>query len=760
MSAPATRVNDVLPDNSAPAAVRRRRVRHIKDIVAKHGIGVGGVSVIIAVVLIFFYLLYVVIPMFVPATIEEMNAYEVPGDSQAKTLLLASEEQAEMGARVQDDGSVTFFDIATGEIRARFALPVPAGVSVTSHAPGSPGSEFFAVGLSDGTVVVAQHTYRLSYPNNRRVITPGVAYPLGESPLVLDPAGSPITTLALTNIGSGGPALAAGTASGKLLFAQAEVTESLIGGVSVDVSTRELPALAAEVTHLAVTANQRWVFAVDATGRLSLIATEGPDGPARIHTETIVEAGETITAARMLLGDVSLLVGTSRGRVSQWFTVRDEEEKFRLGKIREFEIGDAPVVGILPEDRRKVFGVIDQAGHLGLYHTTSERRALRTKVSDTEPLSIAIAPRGNRMLLKDVEGRMHVWDVHNKHPDISFGALWGSVWYEGYNEPRFIWQSTGGSQDFESKYSFVPLTFGTLKAAFYAMLIAVPLAIMGAIYTAYFMRPEMRQLVKPTIEIMEALPTVILGFLAGLWLAPTIEKHLPGTFALLLLMPIGIILFAYLWHRLPKQWKSRVPDGWEAALIIPTVILVGWFSFAISDQLEAVLFAGDMRRWLTDDLGIGYDQRNALIVGLAMGFAVIPTIFSITEDAIFGVPKHLSFGSLALGATPWQSLVRVVLPSASPGIFSAVMIGFGRAVGETMIVLMATGNTPVLTANIFEGMRTLSANIAVEMPESAVGSTHFRLLFLSGLVLFLFTFMLNTVAELVRQRLRKKYASL
>jgi phosphate transport system permease protein len=147
-------------------------------------------------------------------------------------------------------------------------------------------------------------------------------------------------------------------------------------------------------------------------------------------------------------------------------------------------------------------------------------------------------------------------------------------------------------------------------------------------------------------------------------------------------------------------------------------------------------------------------------VGIAMGFAVIPTIFSIAEDAIFSVPKHLTNGSLALGATPWQTLVRVVLLTASPGIFSGIMMGVGRAVGETMIVLMATGNTPVMDLSVFQGMRTLSANIAVEMPESEVDSTHYRVLFLAALVLFVFTFLFNTGAEIIRQRLRGKYSSL
>jgi phosphate transport system permease protein len=157
---------------------------------------------------------------------------------------------------------------------------------------------------------------------------------------------------------------------------------------------------------------------------------------------------------------------------------------------------------------------------------------------------------------------------------------------------------------------------------------------------------------------------------------------------------------------------------------------------------------------------VTYDQRNSIVVGFAMGFAVIPIIFTISEDALSGVPDHLKAGSLALGATRWQTAVRVVLPTASPAIFSAAMIGFGRAVGETMIVLMATGNTAILDMSPFLGMRTLSANIAVELPEAPHLGTLYRVLFVAGFLLFLFTFAINTVAEIVRQRLRKKYSSI
>ena len=143
-----------------------------------------------------------------------------------------------------------------------------------------------------------------------------------------------------------------------------------------------------------------------------------------------------------------------------------------------------------------------------------------------------------------------------------------------------------------------------------------------------------------------------------------------------------------------------------------------------------------------------------------MGFAVIPLIFTIAEDSLAGVPQHLRAGSLALGATRWQTAIRVVVPTASPGIFSAVMIGFGRAVGETMIVLMATGNTPVMDGSIFSGFRALSANIAVELPEAPEGGTLFRVLFLAALLLFAMTFAVNTAAEVVRLRLRRKYRAL
>ncbi len=179
---------------------------------------------------------------------------------------------------------------------------------------------------------------------------------------------------------------------------------------------------------------------------------------------------------------------------------------------------------------------------------------------------------------------------------MSLRSLWQEVWYESYPKPDYIWQSSSANSDFEPKYSLTPLVFGTLKAAFYAMLVAMPLALMGAIYTAYFMTPRMRQYVKPSIELMGALPTVILGFLAGLWLAPIIEEYLAGLFALFMMVPVAVMLFAYAWQYLPKTIQQKIPEGWEAAILIPVILLSSWFAISVSVPLEAVIISWHVTR--------------------------------------------------------------------------------------------------------------------------------------------------------------------
>lgn len=749
----ATPLSQISPRTQA----RRRSWRMFKDGVARYGVRIGGFGVIVAILLIFFYLLYVVFPLLKPASAERVADYRL--DAAGQTLHLALEEQTEIGVRYDDSGTVRFFATADGRTLQEHRLPVPEDASITEVADGGKGLSTVSLGLSNGSVLITRDTYAVTFPNNRRVITPALEYPLGPAPLPVDPRGRALERVSVQP-GDERTTIAALTEDQRLLLLMVVKETSFLDETeTLKRYEHDLPNTAGQVRRLVVDPDQRALYVATDTGVLAYYDISDPEAPRLVQQLGVVPPGTTLTGMRLLAGGISLLVASSDGQISQWFPVRNAANQPMLQRIRSFSMG-APVTAMAPEHARKGFLAANNAGELGIFHTTAEKQVLRMPVSDRALQVLAVAPRANAFLAEDAAGRVHFWRVDNEHPEVSWSSLWGKVWYESYPQPEYIWQSSSASNDFEPKFSLTPLAFGTLKAAFYAMLFAVPLSIMGAIYAAYFMAPAMRKIVKPTIEIMGALPTVILGFLAGLWLAPVMEANLPGLFALLLLLPFGTLLFAWLWKLLPEALRHRVPEGWEAMLLIPVLLGFGWLAFTFSPALEELLFAGDMRGWMRDEVGIGFDQRNALVVGVAMGFAVIPNIFSIAEDAIFSVPRQLTNGSLALGATPWQTLVRVVLLTASPGIFSAVMIGFGRAVGETMIVLMATGNTPVMDLSMFQGMRTLSANIAVEMPESELGSTHYRVLFLAALVLFMFTFFFNTLAELVRQRLRGKYASL
>lgn len=368
------------------------------------------------------------------------------------------------------------------------------------------------------------------------------------------------------------------------------------------------------------------------------------------------------------------------------------------------------------------------------------------------------------------------------------------------------------------------------------MLFAVPIALLAALYTSEFLDKRLRAPLKSMTEMMASLPSVVLGFLAAVVIAPLVQERLTAVLLSFATIPAALLLGAHLWQLAPVGWTLR-SSGVPRFLAIASMLPVGiGAAIALGPPIESALFAGDIQRWLDRQAGnsiggwmilllplcvlllvlissrlvgpwlrrassgwsrarcarfallkfvlgaIGalllafgvaslldalwldprghvldtYVQRNALVVGFIMGFAIIPIIYTLAEDALSSVPSHLRLASLGAGATSWQTAMRIVVPTAMSGLFSAVMIGLGRAVGETMIVLMATGNTPLISWNVFNGFRTLSANIAVELPEAVANSTHYRTLFLAALCLFAMTFAFNTLAEVVRQHFRKK----
>ena len=751
-------MNSAIPiSDNATSIDKAMRRRMLFDRFFQQAMTAGGIGVIIAVSAIFFYLASVVIPMFVPPTVESQAQFAAPGMQGQDTVGISGEEQREIGVRLGAQGDITFFNYTTGESVSQLSVKLPADTKVTAFDMGERSTYSLGYGLSNGGVLLAKQGFKVTYPEGKRQITPEVTYPLGEAAIPVDPQGLPISLLSVQQSETGST-IAALTMDGRLLVSAVTITTNLMTGeAKSDVQQATIANPPANIRRLVVESKQDGLYILHGDRSISRYNIADKSAPQLVETLDVVPPGQRVTALTMLSGGFSLIVGSDKGALAQWFMVRQDGNNFKLTRIREFEPMASEVTVLAPEFNRKGFVAGDKTGHIGSYFATSNRLLFNKSISDKAITAVGIPPRGNGYMAQDADGRFHTAKVHNEYPEVSFSSLWQKVWYESYESPEYIWQSSAANSDFEPKFSLAPLTYGTIKAATYAMVVAVPLAILGAIFTAYFMTPKMRTTVKPTIEVMAALPTVVIGFLAGLWLAPLVENNLAGVLMSLVLMPFGILVASYVWHLLPNAFKARVGDGWEAAILLPVVALLIWFFFQLGHPIEAAFFDGDMPNWLSNTLGIKYEQRNSLVVGIAMGFAVTPTIFSIAEDAIFSVPKTLTSGSLALGATPWQTMMGVVLLTASPGIFSAVMIGLGRAVGETMIVLMATGNTAVMDFSMFSGFRTLSANIGVEMPEAGVGETHYRLLFLAALVLFAFTFVVNTAAEIVRQRLREKY---
>lgn len=231
------------------------------------------------------------------------------------------------------------------------------------------------------------------------------------------------------------------------------------------------------------------------------------------------------------------------------------------------------------------------------------------------------------------------------------------------------------------KYGLLPLMAGSFKVTIIAVFVGAPVAILAALFTAFFASKRLKQFLKPTIEFLSGFPSVVIGFFALVEIATLFQNF------------------------------------------------------------------------------FGYEYRlNAFVGGIALSLAVIPIIYTVTDDALNAVPKYLSEASLALGATKWQTAIFVVLPAATPGVFAAILLGVGRAFGETMIVLMATGNAALMSVSLFEPIRTMSATIGAEMAEVVFGDTHYNVLFLIGSILFVFTFILNAVAEFyIRARLLKRF---
>jgi len=832
-------------------------------------IALGGIGTLAAVCIVFVYLLWVALPLFRTSRLYEPSKIAIPqGSSPAH---IAVDEYQLIGWICRPGESLAAFSVASGQALGVWD-PVP-GRHVTAMAFSKGGSEA-VLGLDNGALVIADFGFQTEFAADTNAPAAAQSLKSGETvaadgrvwmrlptgqlrsqtPMLV--VGEPLAEESVSPVrlvdrteSAGGEFTASYHENGDVFVSRLTRRKNMLTGkatvmrratrVPMEPRPSGAPPVFLGLSDLADT-----LTLVYRDGLLRRYDLRDFEKPTLVEEISVLEDSFLrITCCKYLLGRCTLLVGDSSGRVRAWFPVNvardggDTRTRTRLVAAQTFSgYGGGAVTAIASSQRTRIFACGYADGDIRLFHATSGKELGQTRAAGVDGAidSLLIAPKDNGLIALS-GGWLARWRMDPRHPEATLKALFRPVWYEGTEKPAHVWQSSAGTDDFEPKFGLMPLVFGTLKATVFSMLFGAPIALLAAIFTSQFLLPEMRSVVKPLIEMMASLPSVVLGFFAALVLAPLVEGALPAILGTFVFVPAMFLAGAYLWQLAPTSGMPH-RDHWRLLLIFMAVPVGLFLAFVSGPAIERICFAGDIKRWLDGQVGdavggwaallyplavllsagvcvakvnpwlrrisrswsvarcaavdalkfaltaamtfpitlglshllagLGWDprgtlvgtyvQRNALVVGFVMGFAVIPIIYTLADDAMAAVPDHLRLASLAAGATRWQTAVRIVIPTALSGLFSAVMVGLGRAVGETMIVLMAAGNTPLMDWNPFNGFRTLSANIAVELPEAVRNSTHYRVLFLAALVLFLMTFILNTAAEAVRLRARRR----
>ncbi|MBY0588473.1 ABC transporter permease subunit [bacterium] len=836
------------------------------DVVARLVITLGGIGTIAAVIAVAVFLFAVAIPLFFPPTIEAKSSFAI--DLQDDWRLLATDSEKLIGVGITAKGRLLAWSHQAGEKIIDQMLEAAGPSRSLSQ---SVGMEDFYLGRDDGSIQRGQVRFEESFPSESEI---PAADSIETGMQRIEPTGLITRTksgkLRRTKVNvSLDPPMATGSASpivsidhiarkpGTLVVSVHKSGEVLLH----DVVTKPAPAIVTHVVSLPTPAESPLSL-----GRLfskgnKLLLTTRQGTTYRFEIKSLSEPklvegpitrsgrdanSDAVPGAEWVVGRETLVERSNHnGEIHASFLVRDPADPpttadgLEWTQAKELSLATQPTTSAMAVSTKlRLAAAARENQSIDLFQVTTGQKIASVKLRSAGPVTrLAFSPSDDALLVGQPDG-CTLMTIDLRHPEATPSSLFRPVRYESYDRPAHVWQSdsAGGA---EPKFGMIPLIFGSIKATVYSMLFGAPLALLAAIYTSEFLSKSTKARVKPTIELMAGLPSVVLGFVAAMVLAPLVSRHLLAVLLSFIAVPLSYLLLGHLWQLLPQAVTLRLA-GIRFLLMIVTLPVGLLLAQTIAPLIETNLFSGDVKLWLDGQVGsaipgwtflmlpisavvvgwllitqidpvlrprlnqmsrfqagtlvlirflaavlatfviaalfaslmtlLGWDprgtlvdtyiQRNSLVVGFVMGFAIIPIIYTLADDALSTVPENLRSASLGAGATPWQTAILIVVPAAMSGLFSAVMVGLGRAVGETMIVLMAAGSSPITEWNIFNGFRTLSANIAIELPEAVQGSTHYRILFFAAVVLFVLTSVLNTVAEIVRMRFRKRAVQL
>lgn len=713
---------------------KRRSVDHRAAVAVR----LGGIGVVVAVLFIASFLFYEVFPITKSADLGES---ETEVELTAPALAYGVEPFGEALWSLDEKGNLHYVQIE-GQLYlgSRQVLPLQQG-EIAVAAKTSSDQRWLTAATSRGRLYGVELAFEFEYDedlNRTHSLADGTVHELigevGEAPLVdfaaIYEEEKVVVAALLTD--------------GKVLRGSGEEVEDFLTGEFVFEFSTSIFESSERLQAIGMLEKGRLLTVTD-SGRL-MVWSQGGD----LESELQLESNAPVTASYSLLGYGSILISFENGDLRRFLLSKEKDRPIRIKETQSFSEKLPNIRSFSTSGRQRVFfALLPERMVLG-QGTTSD--ILRQFEAPSNWRSLMLSPREDYLLVEEEGNNISLHPIDLKYPQVSFASLFGRLQYEGLEKPSYTWQSTGGSQQYEPKISLVPLIVGTLKGTLWSLLPSIPLGILGALYTARFLRGRSRELIKAFIELLSGVPSVILGFVGALYLAPAIQNR----FLALALLPmvlttltLGIGFWSSRLSPTRRRWFSQ---GKALLILAPVYILISWFVLRIGPALEELIFGRPLREWAPAVFGVTFEMRNSVVVGLAMGFAVTPLIFTLAEDAFRNVPRQLVEASSALGATPWQTARKIIMPYARPGVIAAIMLGLGRAVGETMIVLMATGNTAITSWNPLQGFRALSANLAVELPEAPYGGFLYRTLFLSALLLFLFTFVLNTFAEYLRSR--------